>query len=62
VQDDGSFNVEVTKVGQKNVIDFVGNYKTYDEAREMMFDKFNQDFNRPSESAIKNAGRSPLEF
>lgn len=57
----GKFRVTTTRVARKNVTDEVGVYDSYDEAREVMFDKFNQDFNRPSENAIKSAGRSPAE-
>jgi hypothetical protein len=58
---DGSFSVEVTRVGKKTVVDDMGNFRTYEEAKEAMFEKFNQDFNRPSEMAIRAKGYSPLE-
>ena len=61
VTKDGKFRVTTTRVSQRNVIDFVGEFENYEEAREIMFAKFNQDFNRPSEFAIRHGGRSPAE-
>ncbi len=61
ITDEGKFRVTTTRIGQRSVIDFVGEFDSYDEAREVMFGKFNQDFNRPSEYSIKFAGRSPAE-
>lgn len=58
---EGKYRVTTTRVSQRNVTDFVGEFDTYDEARDIMFNKFEQDFNRPSEFSIRHAGRSPKE-
>jgi len=61
ITDDGKYRVTTTRVGERSVSDFVGEFDSYEEARETMFAKFEQDFNRPSEMSIQQAGRSPTE-
>lgn len=58
---DGKFKVTTVGIGQRSVTDVVGTFDTYEEARDVMFSKFNDDFNRPSEYAIKFKGHSPVD-
>lgn len=62
ITDRGTFRVYTTKIGQKNVFDYVGEFSSYSDVRDALFGKFFMDFNRPSEYAIRHAGRSPLEL
>lgn len=61
VTPEGKFRVFATKVSKRNVHEFVGEYKSYRDARDSMFTKFFDDFNRPSEYSIRYGGHSPLE-
>ena len=61
INEEGKFDVEITRVARKSVTGTLGTFDTYEEARDAMFNKFFDDFNRPSENAINYGGRSPLE-
>jgi hypothetical protein len=56
-----TFRLYATKVSKRNVHEYLGEFKSYKEAREFMFTKFYNDFNRPSEYSIRYAGASPLQ-
>lgn len=58
---DNRFELRVTKVGKRNVDESEGTFDSYDDAKKALFEKFFRDFNRPSENAIRHAGRSPAE-
>src|SRR3990170_5800915 len=51
VTDEGTYRITTTRIGKRGVSDFVAEVDSYDQARDVMFEKFNQSFNRPSELA-----------
>jgi len=60
ITDEGKFRINTTRVGQRIITDYVDEVDSYEEAREICFEKFFRDFNRLSEMAIAT-GISPLE-
>lgn len=61
ITSENTFRLYATKIAKRDVRDFVGEFRTYEEVRDTMFGKFFKDFNRPSEYAIHYGGRSPME-
>jgi len=59
VTEDGKFKVEITKVGKNTRLsEDLGIFDSYEEAKGVLFEKFFDFFNRPSEHAIRS-GANP---
>lgn len=59
VTEDGKFKVEITKVGKNTRLsEDLGTFDSYEEAKGVLFEKFFDFFNKPSEHAIKS-GANP---